>query len=166
MPFIKQGNYWSEANTDRPFWHQYRAAFENSLQEVEKANLKTFDMLLLNDEEYPQERSFSPDANRNALFIMLYRDHPLLHLPYELLSTLLEVDELLSLWRHRHIHMVQRTIGKRVGTGGSSGADYLRNAADSHYIFKELAELTSFLFPRHILPQLPEELIRDLSYTR
>jgi len=87
-----------------------------------------------------------------------------LHLPYELISTLLEIDELLSMWRHRHIHLVQRTIGKRVGTGGSSGADYLRGAADSHYVFKELAELTSFLMPRHRVPQLPETLVHKLSY--
>ena len=95
---------------------------------------------------------------------MLYRDQPLLQLPYDLLSTLLEIDESLSMWRHRHIHMVQRTIGKRVGTGGSSGAEYLRGAADSHYIFKELAELTSFLLPRNKLPQLPDKVINDLSY--
>lgn len=165
MPFIKDGSYWKELRSDKPFWQQYRAAYESSLQEAEQGNLKTFDSLFLHEEAYPEGRSFSLDANKNALFIMLYRDHPLLHLPYELLSTLLEIDELLSLWRHRHIHMVQRTIGKRVGTGGSSGAEYLRNAADSHYIFKELAELTSFLLPRHMLPELPKDLIRDLSYT-
>jgi tryptophan 2,3-dioxygenase len=70
------------------------------------------------------------------------------------------------MWRHRHIHMVQRTIGKRVGTGGSSGAEYLRGAADSHYIFKELSELTSFLLPRHLLPALPGSLVDDLGYRR
>ena len=118
------------------------------------------------DKEYPTERSLSADANRNALFIMLYRDYPLLQLPYELLSTLLEIDELLSLWRHRHIHLVQRTIGKRLGTGGSSGADYLAKAADSHYVFRELAELTSFLLPRSMLPKLPEALVKDLSYRK
>ena len=165
MPFIKNRSYWEVANSDKPFWEQYRAAYESSLLDAEKTNLQGFDALLMNDRDYPQDRTFSADANRNALFIMLYRDHPLLHLPYELLSTLLEIDELLSMWRHRHIHMVQRTIGKRVGTGGSSGAEYLRNAADSHYIFKELAELTSFLLPRTLLPELPPDLIRDLSYT-
>jgi tryptophan 2,3-dioxygenase len=97
---------------------------------------------------------------------MLFRDYPLFHLPFELLSSLLEIDEMLALWRQRHINMVQRTIGKRVGTGGSTGAEYLRGAADSHYIFKEVAELTSFLLPRHLLPTLPENLIRDLSYRR
>ena len=60
--------------------------------------------------------------------------------------------------------MVQRTIGKRVGTGGSTGAEYLRGAADSHYVFKELAELTSFLLPRHMLPKLPGKVIHELSY--
>ncbi len=165
MPFIKNMSYWEVANSDRPFWEQYRAAYEDSMQDVEKVNLNMFDKLFLNDADYPKERKFSADANRNALFIMLYRDHPLLHLPYELLSTLLEIDEHLSMWRHRHIHMVQRTIGKRVGTGGSSGAEYLRGAADTHYVFKELAELTSFLLPRNLLPVLPKDLIRDLSYT-
>lgn len=163
MPFVKNDAYWKETPDER-FWQKYRKAYQDSLSEGEQQNLELFDMLFTNDAAYPADRSFSADASRNALFIMLYRDHPLLHLPYELLTTLLEVDELLSMWRHRHIHMVQRTIGKRVGTGGSTGAQYLRGAADSHYIFKELAELTSFLLPRHLLPQLPDTLINDLSY--
>ncbi len=164
MPFVKNDNYWNHANGKQFFWEQYRIAYANSLQEGEKQNIQSFDMLFVNDPEYPEDRSFSPDANRSALFIMLYRDYPLLHMPYELLNTLLEIDELLSLWRHRHINMVQRTIGKRVGTGGSSGAQYLRGAADSHYIFKELAELTSYLMPRHSIPKLPESLVGDLGY--
>ena len=60
--------------------------------------------------------------------------------------------------------MVQRTIGKRVGTGGSTGSQYLQAAADSHIIFKELSELTSFLVPRHSLPVLPEQLTHGLGY--
>ena len=162
MPFAKEKAYWPE--NDIAFWSKYREAYLGSLSESEMANLKIFDALLIEHSAYPEGRSFSADASRNALFIMLYRDHPLLQLPYELLTTLLEIDESLSMWRHRHIHMVQRTIGKRVGTGGSTGAEYLRGAADSHYIFKELAELTSFLLPRHLLPVLPPALISDLSY--
>lgn len=164
MPFIKNKAYWDAATEDSEFWGAYRKAYTESLSEMEQANLKTFDTLFTDGEHYPKDRKFSADANRNALFIMLYRDYPLLHLPYELLSTLLEIDELLSLWRHRHIHMVQRTIGKRVGTGGSSGAEYLRAAANSHYVFKELAELTSFLLPRQDLPKLPQLLVSDLGF--
>ena len=81
MPFIKDGSYWKEEHSDKPFWQQYRSAFESSLQEVEKVNLETFDLLLVNDQSYPEGRTFSADANRNALFIMLYRaPGPFIHL--------------------------------------------------------------------------------------
>lgn len=161
MPYLKDNKHWPE----NKFWEEYRAAYKSTLLDVEMKNLEAFDMLLMDDENYPKDRRFSIEANRSALFIMLYRDYPLLHLPYELVSCLLEIDELMSMWRHRHIHMVQRTIGKRVGTGGSTGADYLRKAADSHYIFKEIAELTSFLSSRHSLPKLPDTLVKGLTFS-
>lgn len=164
MPYIKDQSYWG--NTEKSFWSIYRDAYAASLSDLEQKNLSVFDSLFINSSEYPEGRSFSADAGKNALFIMLYRDLPLLQLPYELLSTLLEIDQMLSMWRHRHIHLVQRTIGKRVGTGGSSGAEYLRGAADSHYVFKELSELTSFLLPRHLLPALPEKMISNMSFHR
>ena len=163
MPFVKNEAYW-QGNEDNSFWKKYREAYMSSLSEMEQQNLKIFDTIFIDDKAYPEGRAFSADASRNALFIMLYRDHPLLQLPYDLLNTLLEIDEALSMWRHRHIHMVQRTIGKRVGTGGSTGAEYLRGAADSHYVFKELSELTSFLLPRNLLPKLPEKLVSDLGF--
>jgi tryptophan 2,3-dioxygenase len=164
MPFTGQDYWKDDANGD--FWSKYRDAYVSSLSEAEQANIKMFDSLFINSAEYPEGRAFSSAASRNALFIMLYRDQPLLQLPYELLNTLLEIDENLSMWRHRHIHLVQRTIGKRVGTGGSTGAEYLRGAADSHYVFKEVAELTSFLLPRHLLPALPPAVINDLSFRK
>lgn len=164
MPFTGQ-DYWKD-DAVGDFWSKYRDAYISSLSEAEQANIKMFDSLFINSAEYPEGRAFSSAASRNALFIMLYRDQPLLQLPYELLNTLLEIDENLSMWRHRHIHLVQRTIGKRVGTGGSTGAEYLRGAADSHYIFKEVAELTSFLLPRHLLPALPPAVINDLSFRK
>lgn len=164
MPFIKDDSYWQQSDPAHTFWKTYREAYRGTLVEGEHQNLEGFDALFLDTEAYPEGRRFSREANRSALFIMLYRDYPLLHLPYELLATLLEIDQMLSLWRHRHIHLVQRTIGKRVGTGGSTGADYLKKAADTHAIFKELAELTSFLLPRTHLPRLPETLAKNLSF--
>jgi tryptophan 2,3-dioxygenase len=163
MPFVKNAAYWVD-NADSPFWKKFRDAYAGSLSPAEQQNLAIFDIIFMDEAGYPEGRALSADATRNALFIMLYRDFPLLQLPYELLNALLEIDETIAMWRHRHIHLVQRTIGKRVGTGGSTGAEYLRGAAESHYVFKELAELTSFLLPRHSLPQLPQALIEDLSY--
>lgn len=164
MPFIKKEDYWDQTKGGRSFWEEYREAYAASLREAEQGNLEIFDRIFMNDAAYPEGRKLSAEASRNALFIMLYRDYPLLHLPFELLGTLQEMDEQLSLWRHRHIHLVQRTIGKRVGTGGSTGAAYLKGAADSHYIFKELSELTSFLLSRSQLPVLPSLLVKELCY--
>ncbi|HLU16474.1 MAG TPA: tryptophan 2,3-dioxygenase family protein [Edaphocola sp.] len=164
MPFANDQKYWGGHGKD--FWHHYRAEYAGGLMPTEQANLEAFDKLFMNPESYPEGRRLSQLAMKNALFIMLYRDFPLLHLPFELLDRLLEIDEQLSLWRQRHIHMVQRAIGKRVGTGGSSGAAYLKAAAESHMIFKEIAELNSFLIPRSKLPKLPELLQKDLSFDR
>lgn len=164
MPFANKAEYWT--GEDGNFWEIYRAKYASGLSPNEQANLEVFDKLFINPEQYPEGRRLSQLAMKNALFIMLYRDYPLLHLPFELLDHLLEVDEQLSMWRYRHIHMVQRAIGKRVGTGGSSGAAYLKAAAESHVIFKEIAEISSFLMPRGDLPKLPEQLVADLSFNR
>jgi tryptophan 2,3-dioxygenase len=164
MPFLG-GDFWDCTDADC-FWEQYKTAYQSGLSEGEVQNVAVFENIFLNNGKYPEDRTFCATASRNALFIMLYRDMPLLQLPYNLLNTLLKIDEGLSLWRHRHIHLVQRTIGKRVGTGGSTGAAYLQGAANSHYIFRELAELTSFLLPRHMLPVLPEKLVGHLCYNR
>jgi len=144
------------------FWKEYTNAYANSLAEAEKNNKEAYDEVLFHHKE--THYTLSAKANRAALFIMLYRGYPLLQLPFQLLSNLLEIDEQLSTWRHRHMNMVHRMIGTRIGTGGSSGKDYLKAAADKHYIFKEIAQLTSFLIERRKLPQLPKEVERKLGF--
>ena len=89
-----------------------------------------------------------------ALFINLYRDQPILHLPFRLLSTILDIDEQLGLWRHRHSLMVLRMIGAKIGTGGSSGHEYLSATIEKHSIFKDLFMISSFYIPRSALPPL------------
>jgi tryptophan 2,3-dioxygenase len=151
------------------FWTDYRKRYENSLADVEKNNLAAFDEIFFgktNQESVTssEEHSLSAKACRAALFIMLYRGYPLLQLPFQLLNALLEIDEQLSSWRYRHMNMVHRMIGTRIGTGGSSGKDYLKAAADKHYIFKEIAQLNSFLIERRKLPKLPKELEVRLGF--
>ena len=144
------------------FWTAYKNAYSNSLAEKEKDNISAFDAVFSQQRE--SHYTFSAKANRAALFIMLYRGYPLLQAPFQLLNELLDIDEQLSTWRHRHMNMVHRMIGTRIGTGGSSGKDYLKAAADKHYIFKEIAQLTSFLIERRKLPQLPKEIERRLGF--
>lgn len=143
------------------FWSHYTAVFKASLSDGEKGAAESFDTTFSQTRE---GRSLSPRACRAALFIMLYRGYPLLHLPFRLLNALLEIDSQLSLWRYRHMNMVQRIIGIRMGTGGSTGKDYLKGAADKHYIFREIAELTSFLVEPGQVPALPAEAQQLLGF--
>jgi tryptophan 2,3-dioxygenase len=145
------------------FWNNYQNVYVNSLAEAEKNNAIFFDTVF-NDTPVDGERNLTPKACRAALFIMLYHGYPMLELPFQLLDTLLEIDNQLGNWRNRHINMVRRMIGTRIGTGGSTGAGYLKAAMDKHYIFKELAQLNSFLINRRQLPVLPKELVERLGY--
>ena len=165
MPFFDDNRLWEgqfSLASDHPFWQAYQKAYASSLAEVEKDNLQYFTDVFFKQRE--SHYTFSAKANRAALFIMLYRGYPLLQLPFQLLNELLDIDEQLSTWRHRHMNMVHRMIGTRIGTGGSSGKDYLKAAADKHYIFKEIAQLTSFLIERRRLPQLPKAVERKLGF--
>jgi aminocarboxymuconate-semialdehyde decarboxylase len=57
---------------------------------------------------------------------------------------LTEFDELMVSWRLRHIQMVERTIGARLGTGGSAGGSYLKNTLEKKF-FPELWEARTIL---------------------
>jgi len=63
---------------------------------------------------------------------------------WELAEALLVHDELAANWRARHVTMVERMIGTKTGTGGSSGAAYLRSRLDMRY-YPDLWELRSWL---------------------
>ncbi len=162
MPFFDDQSLWKDYK-GKEFWSDYKDVYGASLTEGEKQNLEQFTNVFFS-EEFAKTRRFSPRANRAALFISLYRDYPLLQLPFQLLNLLLDLDELMSSWRSRHVNMVHRMIGKRIGTGGSSGKDYLKSALDKHYIFQEVAELNTFLIERSNLPKLPDALEKKLGF--
>ncbi|MCZ7558367.1 MAG: tryptophan 2,3-dioxygenase [Bacteroidia bacterium] len=103
-------------------------------------------------------------ATQAALFISLYRDQPILAMPYRLIAGLVDMDELLTTWRYRHALMVHRMIGTKIGTGGSSGYHYLKATADKHKVFADLTNLSTFLIPRHALPELPGSLRDRLGF--
>ncbi|THH34606.1 tryptophan 2,3-dioxygenase family protein [Neolewinella litorea] len=110
------------------------------------------------------EARLSYDATIAALLINLYRDQPILNIPFQLLTELMVIDEGLTTWRYRHAQMVMRMIGNKIGTGGSSGHDYLARTAEQHKIFRDLHNISSLLIPRSALPDLPEELARGLGF--
>lgn len=100
----------------------------------------------------------------SALFISLYRDQPILQMPYQILEKISELDEFLTLWRFRHSQMVKRVIGMKVGTGGSVGVNYLLETALKHSIFGDIQTITTLMVPKENLPKLPESLIAQLRF--
>ncbi len=83
-----------------------------------------------------------PEVRRASLLEMA-RD-PAYEAEYELSEDLMTHDGLFRMWRQRHVLMVERQIGSKTGTGGSTGAAYLRTTLDKRF-FPELWELRSYL---------------------
>lgn len=79
-----------------------------------------------------------------ALFIMQNPELPLLAWPREVLNGLVELEQGQLVFRQRHARMVERVIGRRVGTGGSSGVDYLDKTALAYRVFEDLWTLRTF----------------------
>jgi tryptophan 2,3-dioxygenase len=157
MPFLQE-KYWPG---EKHFFSQLEKLYVDSLVEGEEGNAKLWREIFV---EGSAKRHFSPAAARNALFIMLYRDEPIFQQAFRFLDQLVILDSSMARWRARHIDMVHRMIGLRVGTGGSTGKNYLRGAMDHHYVFSEIADLGSFLFERRKLPALPQELRKAIQF--
>jgi tryptophan 2,3-dioxygenase len=180
MPFGQQQG-WN-------FWTEYEGAVEKMLQqdldiistnpgldakmrEMEMRNLaitrETF-ATLFDPEKYRQLQSegkvrLSQKAMLAAVFVYTYRDLPGLQMPFKILNSLVEVDEKFTTWRYRHAIMVQRILGTKIGTGGSSGHDYLKSTTERNRAFVDLFNLASFLIPKDMTPVLPESIRSQLD---
>ena len=180
-PFIELGDF--------DFLDSYKKAVDRMLEKEQKAilssphldetekemrlkmlgNTDTYFESVLNRDHHEQLRKegqlrLSYDATVAALFINLYREQPILQLPFQLLTCFIEIDQGMTRWRYRHAQMVLRMLGNKVGTGGSSGHDYLRTTAQRHHIFKDLHNISTLLIPRSELPDLPPEVIKALGF--
>jgi tryptophan 2,3-dioxygenase len=93
-----------------------------------------------------RSRDFAADTEdeRRASLLAIARDAVDSPELWELSEGLLEHDSLASQWRSRHVDMVERQIGTKSGTGGSSGAPDRRTRLAVRY-FPELWELRSWL---------------------
>ncbi|CAB4016038.1 tryptophan 2,3-dioxygenase, partial [Paramuricea clavata] len=110
------------------------------------------------------DRRLSFKAFQGALFIFFYRDEPRFNQPYQILSLLMDIDSLLIKWRYNHAILVQRMIGGKFGTGGSSGYQYLlATASDRYKVFLDLFNLSSFIIPHSYMPELDSSMKRCLS---
>merc|ERR1712159_894679 len=81
----------------------------------------------------------------------------MLHLPFQVLQLLMDIDEYFTTWRYRHALMVHRMIGIKLGTGGSSGYAYLRATAQRHKIFGDFFNLSTFIIPRSFFATITDK---------
>ena len=171
------------------FWESYQSAVkdmvENDIAKI-KSNtqfddetinnsLKQYEIIqrtynaLFDEDEYKKlqkdgHRRLSQKATLGALFIQLYRDEPITQLPHRLLNQLINIDQLFTSWRNRHRLLVFRMIGVKIGTGGSAGHAYLKKTAENHSVFRDIANLSTYIIPRSSLPKLPKKLKKELGF--
>ena len=113
---------------------------ESSLHDVFFDALRSMGKLTFSEHATERERF---DARARAV-LSLYRDEQNNRDWIDVCERLTEFDELVVSWRLRHIQLVERVIGVRMGTGGSAGASYLKLTLDKKF-FPELWEARTLL---------------------
>lgn len=123
----------SKFDTER-FWSSYSSLSEN-IEHLRNG---------MTEAEFGiQDHQLSFQSFRAAIMIHLFREK--FGHEYTILSRLTEMDALMVKWRFHHAVMVQRIIGRKMGTGGSSGVDYLRETATKHLVFTDLTAVSQYL---------------------
>jgi tryptophan 2,3-dioxygenase len=97
-----------------------------------------------NVERSVSNRADTPEHSRRiSELLRVYQDADSHYDLFLLAESLIEYDEMFTLWRLRHVKMVERMIGSKPGTGGSEGAAYLMRTVERKF-FPELWELRSY----------------------
>jgi tryptophan 2,3-dioxygenase len=111
------------------------------------------------DDRPEGERGHRRHVRAALVFIESHRELPRLSWPREVCEALLILEQRMIIWRQRHARMVERVIGRRVGTGGSGGVAYLDETALRYRIFDDLWEVRTILLREQVVPSLenPED---------
>jgi len=102
----------------------------------------------------PEARARRMRTRAAILFIESYREHPLLAWPRAVIDAIVALEQAFVVFRQRHARMVERIIGRRPGTGGSVGVDYLDRTALEYRIFRELWATRTVLLRKEALPEI------------
>jgi tryptophan 2,3-dioxygenase len=98
------------------------------------------------------------DVRAAAVFLESYRELPRLAWAREVVDSVIEMEQAMIIWRQRHARMVERVIGRRVGTGGSAGVDYLDETALRYRVFVDLWGVRAILLRAPLLPSVEHEV--------
>lgn len=119
---------------------QAPSLYDVSIQALAKAGFPINAQLLQRNYTEPYEA----DASVEAAWVAVYRDVDTYWDLYELAEKLVDLEDWLQQWRFRHMKTVERIIGHKAGTGGSSGVSYLKKVLD-HRFFPELWDVRTKL---------------------
>ncbi|MCX4243770.1 tryptophan 2,3-dioxygenase family protein [Paraliomyxa miuraensis] len=97
------------------------------------------------------------------VFIESYRELPLLAWPREVLDGIVALEQAFLIFRQRHARMVERVIGRRTGTGGSAGVDYLDQTALRYRVFGDVWAVRTVLLRRDALPPVRRAELYDFA---
>ena len=111
-----------------------------------------------------EERARRCRIRAALLFIESYRELPLLAWPRDLCDTLVAVEQAFVIFRQRHARMVEREIGRRTGTGGSAGVDYLDETALKYRVFRDFWAVRTILVRRDAVPPLAGGEMYDFRF--
>ncbi|WP_444998514.1 tryptophan 2,3-dioxygenase family protein [Aliikangiella sp. IMCC44359] len=149
LSIVKNNDYLSDADQDFQI---------KDLEKTRRQFDALFDQETFNQLAKDGHFRMSQKSLLGAIFINLYRDEPAFQQPYQLIEKLIDIDEEFTQWRYRHTVMVHRMLGTKIGTGGSSGHDYLRQTTQNNRFFRDLFNISTFLIPRSSLPTLPPHI--------
>ncbi len=100
------------------------------------------------------------------VFIESYRELPLLAWPREIIDAIVAFEQSFVIFRQRHARMVERVIGRRTGTGGSAGVDYLDQTALKYRVFPDVWAVRTLLVQKSELPELENAGFYDFAGAR
>ena len=95
--------------------------YDDALLQMSKAGLPVPAEVLNRD----VSQTYEPSEGVEAAWLEVYRDTERWWPLYQLAEKLVDLDDALLTWRHKHVVTVERIIGRRQGTGGTDGVGYL-----------------------------------------
>ena len=132
---------------DRPEAHAALAGaiaapslYDDALAQLAKAGLPVPADVLSRDVSQP----YQPSEGVEAAWLEVYRDTDRWWAFYQLAEKLVDLDDALLTWRHKHVVTIERIIGRRRGTGGTEGVAYLTSTLEKR-CFPELWSLRTKL---------------------
>jgi tryptophan 2,3-dioxygenase len=145
---------------------EVRIALENAKRDARTAAdverlVKRFDAEIagakafLRSEDRPEAERRRRTRVRAALILIEgYRELPLLAWPREVIDGIVALEQAFVVFRQRHARMVERVIGRRTGTGGSAGVEYLDQTALRYRIFHDVWAVRTLQIRQTALPAL------------